>query len=499
MSKFLYKIYLCSILFIVIHSQMAVLSPYNLVTQFHNRQIEMAYGRIGLLTNFYIRGNVFMDTITQNRDACTPLTGLDLRKKNNTIYEENFKILLAYRGSCSFSEKARNAQNAGASMLIVINTGDTPINEVIFTGDSSDIYIPLALINYSDGKIFENFINVNQNTKILAEVNFAPKKEKKVVDFKLFFSASEPKAYNLLGYMKHYLEQFGEKVNFTPYYVVHKNPYYMDGNTISNKNCLSKGVYCYFPKETTIIQEGQTILLEDLRQKCMFKLSKEKSVNIYLDYMSAFSENCVNSDKKSLSKLCSQTTLAKMGFPDDYLDKCVATSFGVSPSALYSSSYFDKENTMLKEEYEEIIKYQLTSFPAVVINDKVMDGVIKETKVVEELCNNVKSKPSFCNYLIGGIDGSGSNSLYKSKTFYFVIFILIAINISLFFMCRNYILEKVNDKVNPENIDINGRIKNAINNYFALKSTSDDYKAFDTKSYNEPKMIEMKEGKVSPV
>ena len=179
MSKFLYKIYLCSILFIVIHSQMAVLSPYNLVTQFHNRQIEMAYGRIGLLTNFYIRGNVFMDTITQNRDACTPLTGLDLRKKNNTIYEENFKILLAYRGSCSFSEKARNAQNAGASMLIVINTGDTPINEVIFTGDSSDIYIPLALINYSDGKIFENFINVNQNTKIWPKLILHLKKRKK--------------------------------------------------------------------------------------------------------------------------------------------------------------------------------------------------------------------------------------------------------------------------------------------------------------------------------
>ena len=143
----------------------------------------MAYGKESLLLDFYIRGQLYMETITENHDACSPLTDLDLRKKNTTIYEENFKILLAYRGTCSFEQKARNAQNAGALMLIVINVGNTPINNVIFMDDSNDIFIPVALINNSDGIIIDNYLKFNQGSKILIEVNFSPKRDKKVVDF----------------------------------------------------------------------------------------------------------------------------------------------------------------------------------------------------------------------------------------------------------------------------------------------------------------------------
>ena len=132
----------------------------------------MAYGQVGLQSNFYIRGQMYMDTITESHDACTPLTGLDLKRRNETIYDENYKILLAYRGTCSFSQKARNAQAAGASMLIVINQGNTPIKNVIFNEESNDIYIPVALINYDDGKIIEDYIKSNPGSKILAEVNF---------------------------------------------------------------------------------------------------------------------------------------------------------------------------------------------------------------------------------------------------------------------------------------------------------------------------------------
>ena len=270
------------LLYITIYSQLSILSPYNLVQQFYNRQIEMAYGKVGLLTDFYIRGQIFMESVTERHDACSPLTGLDLRKKNDTIYDENYKILLAYRGTCSFAQKARNAQNAGASMLIVINIGNTPIKNVIFNDDSNDIYIPVTLINHSDGKMIEDYINLNPTTKILAEVNFAPKKENSVVDFKFFFSASEPRAYDLIGNMTKYLSFFGSQLEFTPYYVVHQNPYYVEENPQSNINCLSRGVYCYFPKETTIIQEGQKILLEDIRQKMCFKKNKKQNLQYYI-------------------------------------------------------------------------------------------------------------------------------------------------------------------------------------------------------------------------
>ena len=68
--------------------------------------------------------------------------------------------------------------------------------------------------------------------------------------------------------MNNYLNKFGEQVVFTPYYVVHKNPYYVDENPIRNINCVSGGIYCYYPKETTITQEGlmpSAIVMSDFR------------------------------------------------------------------------------------------------------------------------------------------------------------------------------------------------------------------------------------------
>ena len=482
-------------LIISINSQLSILSPYNLVEKLFNRQIEMAYGKVGLLSDFSVRGQLFMDTVTEHHDACSPLHDLDLKKKNNTIYDENFKILIAYRGACSFAQKARNAQNIGASMLIVINIGNTPINNVIFDDESNDINIPTALINHSDGKIIDDFIKANPGIKIFAEVNYAPKNTRKVLDFKFFFSSSEPRAYELIEKMRKYLDKFGDQISFTPYYVAHKNPYYDEEKPKSNINCLSRGVYCYFPKETTIVQEGQKILLEDIRQKCMFKLSKEKSNSLYYDYMNNFYKECIINQKGSLTKMCSEITLGKLGYSGDYLDKCIADSFGVGTSELSSSSYIDKENIILKEEYNELLKYKLISFPAVVINDKVIKGIIREKTIVANLCINVKYKPTFCPFIAGFTDIHRKKGLRRNKIIYLLIFLLIIVNISLFFMCRAYINEKVNDRINSGSIDVDSRINNVINNYFALKSSSNDYKAFEPKN----QVIEMKEGRVSTI
>ena len=493
----IFKFYLQLILIISIYSQLSILSPNDLVQQLFNRQIEMAYGRIGLLSDFYIRGELFMDTLTENRDACSPLTRLNLRRKNNTLLDENFKILLAYRGSCSFAQKARNAQNAGASMLIVINVGNTPINNVIFTDESNEVNIPVTLINNNDGKLIEDYIKLNPNAKILAEVNFSPNTIKTTIDFKFFFSSSEPRAYNLLGNMTKYLYKFGEQIKFTPYYVVHKNPYYVEENPQSNINCLSRGVYCYFPKETTIIQEGQKILMEDIRQKCMFKLSNDQSNSnkLYFDYMGEFHKQCINSDKKTLNRICSQSTLEKIGYSENLLDKCVADSFDISINELSSPSTVDKDNKILKEEYDEILKYKLTSFPAIVINDKVLPGIIKEGSIIRHLCNNVKIKPIFCPFFTGVSDIHFGRGIHTNKVIYFLIFLLIFVNVSLFFMCRAYILEKINERVNSGSIDVDSRINNVINNYFALKNTGNDYTAFNPKNTT----IEMQEGKVSTI
>ena len=104
--------------------------------------------------------------------------------------------------------------------------------------------------------------------------------------------------------------KFSDQVDFIPIYITHPIPSYDPNNVKRELNCVTKGKYCYFPKETTIIQEGQKILLEDLRQKCMYKLSKEKSINLY--YVSFFLSLSIDSSSifKSPSNNCNFSILS---------------------------------------------------------------------------------------------------------------------------------------------------------------------------------------------
>ena len=500
-TKFTIKLYFYIILISSIHSQLTIFHPQSLSSRFINKTINMQYGKVGLLTDFYIRGQIILETITPTRDACYPLTGINFRKNNNTIYDENYKILLTYSGSCPVSQKARYAQNAGASMLIIINKSNSILNSIIYTETGNDIYIPVAYIDNKDGKILEEYILTNPDDRILVDIDFKPN-PKNFVDFKFFFSSSEPRAYELIGNMTKYMDKFGGKIIFNPIYVVHKNPYYVQENPTSNINCVSRGVYCYYPKETTITKEGYKILMEDIRQKCMYNINKDNDITQYFKYLATFAKLCIFAEKKSLTRECSKKTLKEIGHSENYLDDCVAESFQVESFELNNNFYIENNNKILEKEYANILNYKLTSFPAIVINDKLICGIIKEQNIVIQLCNELKERPSFCSYLTGFTDEHRRQSKRTSNLIYFLIFLLIMVNIGLFFMCRTYILEKLKGRADFENIDVEGRIKNVINNYFALRNNNNDYQSFENQSSNNNSVTNnyvMNEGKVDTV
>lgn len=61
-------------------------------------------------------------------------------------------IAVVQRGTCPFQDKVVNAQNAGASAVVLFNQGNTPDREPLFTGTLSDsvpIRIPVLATSYS--------------------------------------------------------------------------------------------------------------------------------------------------------------------------------------------------------------------------------------------------------------------------------------------------------------------------------------------------------------
>ena len=64
------------------------------------------------------------------------------------------KIMIARRGNCTFVDKARNAERAGASLLVVVDSRVENVTNVIMgdDGTGTGIRIPAMIVGKTDGE-----------------------------------------------------------------------------------------------------------------------------------------------------------------------------------------------------------------------------------------------------------------------------------------------------------------------------------------------------------
>ena len=69
------------------------------------------------------------------------------------------KIIIAKRGECTFVNKVRNAERAGASLLVVVDSRVENVTNVIMgdDGTGTGIRIPSMLIGKTDGEMLIEF------------------------------------------------------------------------------------------------------------------------------------------------------------------------------------------------------------------------------------------------------------------------------------------------------------------------------------------------------
>lgn len=67
---------------------------------------------------------------------------------------------LANRGDCTFVEKVRNIEEAGAGLAIIIDNKQEDINKIVMSDDGSGagLRIPSMLISYEDGQKLIDFM-----------------------------------------------------------------------------------------------------------------------------------------------------------------------------------------------------------------------------------------------------------------------------------------------------------------------------------------------------
>lgn len=123
-------------------ARLVIHSPVSLATTLTNFTLTSGWG--GSLDNGY----VFADMALVNDGSTNPELGCAALTNAPLI---NGKIAVAVRGTCNFSDKALNAQNAGAVAMVIINNQVNAPATLGAGGSSASVTIPVIMISQNDG------------------------------------------------------------------------------------------------------------------------------------------------------------------------------------------------------------------------------------------------------------------------------------------------------------------------------------------------------------
>lgn len=109
------------------------------------------------------------------------------------------KIVLMDRGNCSFVTKVRNAERAGASLVVVVDDRDEDITNVIMGDDGTGmgIRIPSMLIGKDTGKILKDFA-VTSDSKATLSAEFSLENPHNYSDVELWYSSNNVLALDFI-------------------------------------------------------------------------------------------------------------------------------------------------------------------------------------------------------------------------------------------------------------------------------------------------------------
>ena len=133
-----------------------ILSPSNIAGTVTNYSETGGWGKD--IDDGYIYGNLVLvdDGTTNGDEGCSALV-------NGAAVNGNIAVVM--RGNCNFTDKALNAQNAGAIGVIIVN--NVAGNPIVMGGTSTAINIPVVMVTNITGNALINELNNGNNVEVV--------------------------------------------------------------------------------------------------------------------------------------------------------------------------------------------------------------------------------------------------------------------------------------------------------------------------------------------
>ncbi|XP_073045597.1 vacuolar-sorting receptor 3-like [Primulina eburnea] len=340
-----------------------------------------------------------------NKKGCKIFDDFGVSFKTKPGALPNF--VLVDRGDCFFALKVWNAQNAGAAAVLVADN----IEEALITMDSPEedgssanyiknITIPSALIDKTFGEKLKKAISGGDMVNVNLDWREAVPHPDDRVEYELWTNSNDEcgvKCDMLMEFVKNFkgaaqILEKGGYTQFTPHYITWYCPQAFTISKQCKSQCINHGRYCAPDPEQDFSTgyEGRDVVLENLRQLCVFKVTNETNKPwIWWDYVTDFQIRCPMKEKK-YNKECADSVVKSLGLDLKKIEMCMG-----DPEA-------DSDNPVLKLEQDAQIgkgsRGDVTILPTLVVNNRQYRGKLEKGSVLKALCSGYEetTEPAVC-------------------------------------------------------------------------------------------------------
>lgn len=316
-------------------------------------------------------------------------------------------FLLIDRGNCLFAKKVWNAQNAGASAVLVVDDKDEPLITMDLLQEDDEaakyiqnISIPSALIDKKFGEQLKKAVKDGEMVNVNLDWREAVPHPDNRVEYELWTNSNDecgPKCDMLMHFLKEFkgaaqLLEKGGYSQFTPHYITWYCPQAFVVSKQCKSQCINHGRYCAPDPEQDFSTgyDGKDVVVENLRQLCVFNVTNEiKKPWIWWDYVTDFHIRCPMKDKK-YNKKCAETVIKSLGLEVKKIDKCMG-----DPND-------DSDHPLLKMEQDSQIgkgsRGDVTILPTLVVNNRQYRGKLGRKAVLKAICAGFEetTEPNVC-------------------------------------------------------------------------------------------------------
>ena len=410
------------ILFQIISNQISIISPPQLVSKI-NIQIKSSIGNFGEVPF----GKTLMGyiTIIKQKDGsnywCDETLTEDIKNENNDISSQYLPIVLVDHSlGCKYAEKAYNVQQRGGSVMLLVSDSNY-LNDEYNIDDpiGYKINIPSIIITKNIGDIIKEWIKENPNNKPIVSIRFTGVKKSGEVNIEFFYRSDDVKALSFFLEFYSYRIQLNPILKFTPRLKYNKfvNDKTDDNLSVDSKYpCIKSDHYCTSINNILNINNPREILIENLRQSCIYETF---GIEIYWVYMMTFYPTCTNIDFPNFGEKCSNQLIHDLNINNDSLIECM--------------EHLIKSYGKVEEDYENFNKKKIYTIPELTINGIKYKGSWSGKNIFNTICNGFIDNNKIC-------DINYSNTFTK----YIGLIIIISVSVIIFIilLCALYCYRK---------------------------------------------------------